>query len=50
MPQIDKDTEKLELSNIASRNGEWHKNVRKSFSVSYKINFYTYSMTQEFQT
>lgn len=50
MPEVGKDTEKLELSHIASRNEEWHKNVRKSFSVSYKIYFYIYSMTREFPT
>lgn len=50
MPEVGKDTEKLELSHIASRNEEWHKNVRKSFSVSYKIYFYIYSMTWEFPT
>lgn len=50
MPEVDRNMKKLELSHIASRNGEWHKNVRKSFLVSYKIYFYIYSMTREFPT
>lgn len=42
--------EKLELSNIANRNGKWYINVGNSFSLSYQINFYIYLMTWEFHT
>lgn len=38
-PEVDKNTEKLELSNIASRNGEWHKNVKKVFQFLMKFTF-----------
>lgn len=50
IPEVDEDMEKLELSNIASRNGEWHKNIRNGFPVPYKLNFYIYSVIQEFYT